>query len=74
MAKERLRAYYEFIDFYKTSRLYYIQFRRPGDYGKLLTHLGKKTGDPWSEEERRTFNAYFHYFQDAFSEIGRAVV
>lgn len=65
----RIRAYYEFIDFYKTSRLYCIQFRRPGDYGKLLTHLGKKTGDPWSEEERRTFNAYFHYFRDAFSAL-----
>lgn len=65
----RIRAYYEFIEFYKTSRLYCIQFRRPGDYGKLLTHLGKKMGDPWSDDERRTFNAYFHYFQDAFSAV-----
>lgn len=65
----RIRAYYEFIEFYKTSKLYCIQFRRPGDYGKLLAHLGKKLGDPWSEEERRTFNAYFHYFQSAFSAL-----
>lgn len=65
----RIRAYYEFIEFYKTSRLYCIQFRRPGDYTKLLTHLGKKLGDPWSEEERRAFNAYFHYFRDAFFSL-----
>ena len=65
----RIRAYYEFIEFYKTSRLYCVQFRRPGDYAKLLTHLGKKMGDPWTEDESRTFNAYFHYFRDAFSSL-----
>ena len=62
----RIRAYYEFLDFYKTSRLYVVQFRRPGDYGKLLKHLGKKSGEEWSEEERRTFRSYFHYFREAF--------
>ena len=62
----RIRAYYEFLEFYKGSRLYSVQFRRPGDYAKLLSYLGKMTGDVWTEEERRTFNAYFHYFRDAF--------
>ena len=42
----RIRAYYEFIDFYKGSRLYTVQFRRPGDYAKLLAGLGKKLGEP----------------------------
>ena len=62
----RIKAYYEFLDFYKASRLYTIQFRRPGDYAKLLTFLGKKNGEAWTEDERRTFNAYYHYFTDAF--------
>ena len=62
----RIRAYYEFLDFFKDAKLYCVQFRRPGDYAKLLSHLGKKMGDPWTEEERRTFRAYFHYFRDAF--------
>ncbi len=62
----RIRAYYEFIDFYKASRLYCVQFRRPGDYTRLLSKLGKKVGESWSEEERRIFNAYYHYFLDAF--------
>ncbi len=63
----RIRAYYEFLDFYKGSKLYAIQFRRPGDYAKLSSHLGKKIGDLWTEEERRTFRSYFHYFQEAFA-------
>ena len=62
----RIRAYYEFLDFFKDAKLYCVQFRRPGDYGKLLSHLDKKLGEPWTEDERRTFRAYFHYFRDAF--------
>ena len=62
----RIKAYYEFIEFYKASKLYSVQFRRPGDYAKLLSYLGKKMGEEWTESEQRTFNAYFQYFQDAF--------
>ena len=62
----RIRAYYEFLEFYKDTKLYTVQFRRPGDYGKLLKHLGKQSGERWTEEERRTFNAYFFYFREAF--------
>ena len=62
----RVKAYYEFLEFFKGSRIYTIQFRRPGDYARLLAHLDKKMGEPWTEEERRTFNSYFHYFREAF--------
>ena len=65
----RIKAYYEFLEFYKTTKLYSVQFRRPGDYAKLLAHLGKKTGEAWTDMEKRTFSAYFQYFRDAFSAI-----
>ena len=65
----RIKAYYEFVDFYKGSKLYAVQFRRPGDYARLLAHLGKKSGEAWTDAEQRTFNAYFHYFQDAFRSL-----
>ena len=63
----RIKAYYEFLEFYKVSKLYTVQFRRPGDYAKLLPHLGKKSDELWTEDDRRTFNAYYHYFLDAFN-------
>ena len=66
----RIKAYYEFLEFYKVSRLYTVQFRRPGDYAKLLALLGKDPGEAWTEAERRTFSAYFYYFQDAFHTLG----
>ena len=62
----RIKAYYEFLDFFKITRLYDVQFRRPGDYARLLAHLGKKSDEVWVEDERRNFNAYYHYFRDAF--------
>ena len=65
----RIKAYYEFLDFYKASKLYAVQFRRPGDYAKLLNHLGKKPDEIWTEDDRRTFNAYYHYFLDAFNAL-----
>jgi len=65
----RIKAYYEFMDFYKVSRLYTFQFRRPGDYAKLLAYLGKEPGEVWNEDERRTINAYFYYFRDAFDTL-----
>ena len=59
-------VYYEFLEFYKSAGIYDIQFRQPGDYGKLLSFLGKELGDVWTEREQKTFRAYFQYFTEAF--------
>ena len=63
----RIRAYYEFLEFYKGAKLYDVQFRKPGDYARLLAFLGKEPGELWSERERKTFSAYFYYFKVAFA-------
>lgn len=65
----RIKAYYEFLEFYRTSKVYSVQFRRPGDYAKLLAFVGKKPGEAWTEDERRTFNAYFQYFREALNGV-----
>ena len=61
-----VRAYYEFLEYYKYSKLYIPRFTRPGDYHKFLNLIGKKPGEEWSDDERRTFNSRFHYFSQAF--------
>ena len=65
----RTVAYYEFLEFYKVSKLYQVQFRHPGEYAKLLKALGKKPDEIWTDEECRQFRSYFHYFSDAFAAI-----
>ncbi len=61
-----VEAYYEFLEFYKVSRMYEIQFRTPGSYAKLLAKLGKSLREPWSDRERKVFNSSFQYFKEAF--------
>ncbi len=63
----QIKAYYEFLEFYKAAGIYDIQFRQPGDYAKLLAHLGKEPGEAWTEREQKTFRAYFQYFREAFT-------
>ena len=65
----RIQAYYEFMEFYRYSKLYTVQFRRPGDYAKLLAAVDKEPGELWEEDERRTFNAYYQYFLEAFEAV-----
>ena len=65
----RVKAYYEFMTFYKVSKLYTVQFRRPGDYARLLALLGKEPDQQWTDDERRTFNSYFQYFREAFDNV-----
>ena len=67
----RIKAYFEFLEFYKNSKLYTLQFRRPGDYAKLLAHLDMTPDQVWTEDQRRTFNAYYTYFLDALETLNR---
>lgn len=64
-----IQAYFEFLTFYKATGMYDVQFRQPGDYEKLAAYLGKEPEEVWTEQERRTFRAYFRYFKEAFDAL-----
>lgn len=66
----RILAYYEFLEFYRVSGIYDIQFRQPGQYDKLLAALGKDTQESWDDREQRQFRAYFQYFREAYTAHG----
>lgn len=65
-----IQAYYEFLEFYQSTKMYDVQFRQPGDYTKLLSHLGKTMEDRWTEDERRKFRSWFYYFRETFTRLG----
>ena len=66
----RIKAYQEFLEFYKLTNLYEIQFTVPGNYAKLLERLGYSADHKWTEGERRSFRASFYYFTEALSAVG----
>ena len=67
----QVKAYYEFIEFYKVSKLYTVQYRNPGDYDRLLAELGKDPGEEWTDREQKLFSAYFQYFVEAFESLNQ---
>ena len=66
----RIRAYFEFLDFYEHSKIYDIQFTQPGDYAKLTTCMGFTPDQDWTEKDRRRFRSGFHYFKKAYAQLG----
>ena len=66
----RYRAYLEFLEFFKYTKMYDIQFTTPGSYARLCQAVGIPMGEPWKTEEIRRLRAYFQYFQDAFFALG----
>lgn len=66
----RMKAYNEFLEFYKRSGLYDVRFTTPGGYAKLLAAMELAGDHVWTEEERRRFRAYFHYFKEALDSAG----
>ena len=65
----RYKAYQEFLEFFNVTRLYTVKFRRPGDYPKLQSSLGRERDESWTEAERRSFNSRIHSFRDVFLSL-----
>ena len=65
----RIKAYYEFMEFHRNTRLYDVQYIQPGNYAKLLAALDRDPGYVWTEQERRTFSSYLSYFRDAYYAV-----
>ena len=68
----RIKAYQEFLEFYKLTGLYDVQYVTPGNYAKLLAKIGYAPDQKWTEEDRRRFRAYFYYFTEAMASAGNA--
>ena len=64
-----IRAYYEFLDFYRLSGQYSVSFRKPGAYARLQAALGMEPDHVWTEDERRSFRAGFTHFRDALDRL-----
>ena len=62
--------YYEFLAFYKYSKINFLEFSKKGSYLALQQVLGKKPEEEWDEDERRHFAAVYHYFEKAYNANG----
>ncbi|MBR6089753.1 MAG: BMP family ABC transporter substrate-binding protein [Anaerolineaceae bacterium] len=65
----KIKLYYEFMNFYKLSRLYTVFFTQPGGYSKLQAALGLEAEQVWPEDLRRSFNNRFTSFSTAYDQL-----
>ena len=64
------RIYYEFLDFYKLSKINYVHFSRPGGYAKLQTLVCKASGESWTDDDRLNFSSFYTMFCQQFNALG----
>ena len=62
--------YYELLDFFRLSRINYVEFSKPGSYLRLQQLLGKEPDEQWTEDDRRDFAAAYYYFRQAYTAHG----
>ena len=60
--------YYEYVEFYKYTKVNFLEFSKRGGYKELLKLLGRDPEAYWTEEERRKFSTVYHYFREAFED------
>ena len=68
--EKETEIYYEFVAFYKYSKVNFIEFSKKGSYLALQQAVGKKPDEEWNEDERRHFAGACHYFQKAYAALG----
>ena len=60
-------AYYEFMAFYRLSRLFDIQFSQADRYAAFQATLGFDPSHVWTEEERRHFQSRYFRFRECYN-------
>ena len=64
------KIYYEFVDFYRLSKINYINFSREGSFAKLQAAVGKQADETWNDDERIDFSSIYSRFTAAFESNG----
>ena len=64
------RIYYEFLDFYKLSKVNDVHFSCLGGYAKLQTLVCKASGESWTDDDRLSFSSFYTMFRQQFLALG----
>ena len=62
--------YYEFVSFYRYSKVNFIEFSKKGSYAKLQTEMGKEAEEAWTDEDRSRFKKVYYAFREAYEAKG----
>ena len=49
---KNVKVYYEFVNFYRVSKVNYITFSEEGQYAQLIKEMGKHPDEYWTDDDR----------------------
>lgn len=64
------KIYFEFMEFYRLSKINYIWFSREGSFAKLQKAVGKDPEELWTAEEQLDFSSVYSRFTAAYKANG----
>ena len=67
---EEIRRYFEYLEFYRYSKINFVEFSRRVSYREMLRVMGKDYGVWWTIDEQRRFSGAYYYFEKAYVENG----
>ncbi len=65
-----VEIYYEFVNFYRLSKVNYVEFSKQGSYAQLQKQVGKEPDEVWTDDDRASFGTAYHYFRQAYEKSG----
>ena len=67
---KNVKVYYEFVNFYRVSKVNYITFSEEGQYAQLIKEMGKHPDEYWTDDDRLIFSSVYARFTAAFHAQG----
>lgn len=67
---KEVKIYYEFLDFYKLSKINYIWFTEEGSFARLQAAVGKKPDEMWTDDDKLIFSSAYTRFTAAYEAKG----
>lgn len=64
-----VKLYYEFLEFYRSTKMYDIVCEQPGNYAKLLKLMGKSRNEVCNDEERKKLESLFYHFSSIYKAV-----
>jgi len=65
-----VQAYFALIDFFRYSRVNYLEFSHAESYAEFQRLTGKEPEEPWTDNERKGLNTLYYYFNRAYQARG----
>lgn len=67
-----VRVYYEFMDFYRLTGIYRLNFTQEGSCEKMQALLGKQPGEAWTDDDRTEVLSLYNWVKKAYYARGGA--